>query len=324
MTDFIADLQRTLKKMTNNRSHSHLKVQFREVVKNNDTQLHACMISLKESSGIVVAPTLYLEDFYDSYRKGMSMTRLAKQILEIAEQYLETPILPSFQLEDYESMKKSLCVQIVSAERNREILQHILYRPLEDLAIVPMFLVDDPRMGQGCVKVQREYARSLGISEEQIMEEALSNAPDLLPAIFCNLEEILEELRKGNSGEEIPGLAEREIYSGSLRDFGVLKEEEEEEEPTTYLLSNHHLTYGASVIAYPDVAEKVWERIGADYFLLPSSINEWIVLRDFGQDPEDYKKMVQDINRTQVAPQEILSDSIYHYRRGSGQIVRVC
>ena len=51
-----------------------------------------------------------------------------------------------------------------------------------------------------------------------------------------------------------------------------------------------------------------------DYFILPSSIHEVLLLRDDGNmDYRALEAMVREINATQVAPEERLSDQVYHY-----------
>lgn len=71
---------------------------------------------------------------------------------------------------------------------------------------------------------------------------------------------------------------------------------------------------GASVIQYPGFMEQAAEKIGGDFFVLPSSIHEVLLIPDDGSaDYHELAAMVQTINETQVAPAERLSDNVYHY-----------
>lgn len=324
-TDYIDDLKNALNQRANNRSRDHLKLTFRDFMKNNDTVRHACTISLRNYKEIYAAPTLYLEDFYDYYLNGMPLPRLADKILDYAENFLKKPIVPSVDLSGYEGVRAHLCIQLVNRERNSELLDQLVYRPYEDLAIIPVILIKDPEMGQGCIKVRREHTESWGVTDEQILADAVQNAPCLLPATFCSLEEMLAELSRSCSTGEEPDVPPDELYSGSVQDFGCGAKTIEEENPyTMYLLSNSRLTSGAASIMYTGMAEKVRRRIASDYYLLPSSVNEWIIVRDLGQDPAEFKQIVQDVNRSEVPPEEVLSDSVYLYREGSRGIVRIC
>lgn len=71
---------------------------------------------------------------------------------------------------------------------------------------------------------------------------------------------------------------------------------------------------GAGVIAYPDFMEQVVAKLGGDFFDLPSSIHEIILLPDDGQvKAAELKTMVMEINEAEVRPEDRLSDNVYHY-----------
>ena len=54
--------------------------------------------------------------------------------------------------------------------------------------------------------------------------------------------------------------------------------------------------------------------MGTDFFVLPSSVHEVLILPDDGsQDLDSLQFMVREINRTEVAPEDRLSDFVYHY-----------
>ncbi|MDE8682806.1 DUF5688 family protein, partial [Blautia schinkii] len=56
------------------------------------------------------------------------------------------------------------------------------------------------------------------------------------------------------------------------------------------------------------------ELLGNDFFILPSSNHEMLVLPDDGQvDAEMLIDMVKEVNATQVAPAERLTNDVYHF-----------
>ena len=72
--------------------------------------------------------------------------------------------------------------------------------------------------------------------------------------------------------------------------------------------------HGAGVIAYQDFMDQAAERAGGDFFILPSSIHELLIIPDNGNMGfEQLQDMVREVNETQVAPEEKLTDSVYHY-----------
>ena len=82
------------------------------------------------------------------------------------------------------------------------------------------------------------------------------------------------------------------------------------------VLSNEEKTYGAAVILYPDLLERISEKLQSGFYLLPSSVHEMImVISEDMQDKDKLRLMVQEINLTQVPEEEILTDSVYYYNR---------
>lgn len=60
--------------------------------------------------------------------------------------------------------------------------------------------------------------------------------------------------------------------------------------------------------------QEIGEATQSNFFILPSSIHEVILMKDNGDmNAEELQRMVMEINRTQVAPEEVLSDEVYSY-----------
>ena len=88
-----------------------------------------------------------------------------------------------------------------------------------------------------------------------------------------------------------------------------------------YVATNEQCSLGAAVMRYPDFREKVRGMIRGDFYILPSSIHEVILVPEsFGLEPERMQEMVKEINQTGVAPEEVLSDSVYYF---DGEEIRI-
>ena len=88
----------------------------------------------------------------------------------------------------------------------------------------------------------------------------------------------------------------------------------EEDDSPLYILTNEQKCFGAVCIGYPDMTEKIASEIGGDYYIIPSSIHECLILgAEDCYRPETLNRMVRDINRSQLEPSEILSDHVYYY-----------
>ena len=80
--------------------------------------------------------------------------------------------------------------------------------------------------------------------------------------------------------------------------------------------------FGASTLAYKGVLDAVKDRFDGDFYILPSSIHETILMKDDeNADLSRLKEMVTQANTTVVDPDEVLSDSVFHY--GSDGLRRV-
>ena len=114
---------------------------------------------------------------------------------------------------------------------------------------------------------------------------------------------IIKSVEYGNLVDKIEEAeaksAEKEIYTSST--WTVFEA----------TLSNAQKMNGASLLLQEDIRKQIGECLGSDYFVLPSSIHEVLILPDNGifQVPE-LNAMVQEVNETQVERQEQLSDKV--------------
>ena len=59
------------------------------------------------------------------------------------------------------------------------------------------------------------------------------------------------------------------------------------------------------------------EKLGDSFFILPSSRHEVILVPpEMGKDYRDLEDMVHQVNESQVAPEDRLSDHVYHFEHG--------
>lgn len=62
--------------------------------------------------------------------------------------------------------------------------------------------------------------------------------------------------------------------------------------------------------------DAICEKIGSNFFILPSSLHEVLIVpASKNMDLSELEDMVREVNATQVAPPDKLSDSVYRYDR---------
>ena len=81
-----------------------------------------------------------------------------------------------------------------------------------------------------------------------------------------------------------------------------------------YVLTNAIGINGAATIFYPGALEAFAQEVGQDFYILPSSIHEVLLIaKSEVEDSRDLKDMVWEANRTVVSERERLSDQVLYY-----------
>ena len=110
-----------------------------------------------------------------------------------------------------------------------------------------------------------------------------------------------------------------EIEEGELEEeFSDVMEDQEcdDDRIPMYVLSNKEKTMGAACILYDSILTLIGERLQDDFYILPSSIHECIVVpKNIRTTKKELQEMVREINETQVIPEEVLSNEVYTYTR---------
>ena len=99
--------------------------------------------------------------------------------------------------------------------------------------------------------------------------------------------------------------------------FSFTKKEDE-----MYILTNTSGLNGAASIFYNNVAKDISEDVfeGEDYYILPSSIHELILISTHGREIDKLEAMVRDVNNTVVEETDFLSDNVYRYNHETNTI----
>lgn len=253
--------------------------------------------------GQQVVPNINLDHYFDEFQNGVPMEDVMGKIAE-GVQYAEPPIdLGIFS--DYEHAKKTLFIRLCNVEANKELLQNVPHTIVEDLAITYHLMAIRDEEGIGSTIVNNNLLEMFNVSMEQLHQDAVNSSPVILPEVFEPMDDIMKRM-----------LTEQMIEDGmSLDEIAmVLDDMMVNQESPMMVLTNENRICGASALFYPEVMEKIAEKMEGNYFVLPSSVHEVIMLPDDGKmDFRELKEMVTDINASQVLPNERLADQVYHY-----------
>lgn len=165
---------------------------LRKVQKNNGLVLDGLCITKGTDP---VSPSIYLNQYYQQYRKGSSIASLVKELLEL---YYQNPMPPVDHeaFSSYEKMKHAISFKLIHADSNRELLEDVPYVPWLDLAIVFYLCIHEDENGLMTALIHHSHMKLWGCSLDELKETALANAQLLFPPVISSMACILEEMSR--------------------------------------------------------------------------------------------------------------------------------
>lgn len=239
-----------------------------------------------------IMPVVYA-DRYDSILEALEMARRLNEMAEPA--FYETMI---DKVSDPEYIKEHARLGLRSVTDDAAITQK--YLDLELYVYIDLGKTGNERQS---FTVTAEHVEVLGVAWEELLQISAQNMEFCSKPITQVMREILE---KEGCPETLANMIIPDI---------------EEEKMMYVITSTDDGLRGSSALAMGNELYDFAENINADLFIFPSSIHEIIAVpADFGQDPEDMRKMVEEINCTEVYPGEKLSDNVYYFCRQTGKV----
>ena len=246
--------------------------------------------------GINLSPTIYLEEYYEKYLEGISFEGIIGDILCLYHEVQMKKSWDEEQIADFQAVEGHIIYRLVNAEANKELLKDVPYIPYLDLAIVFHVMLEFNERGTACMLIRREHLEMWDVSLHMIWDKAKTNTWRLLPSEFHTMRAIMKEYHK----------------EGEYLGLDIL-----------HVLTNKVRSFGAAAILYEDCLEMIADFLGDNYYVLPSSVHEVIIVaeKDAPGGGAWLSEMVQEINRTQVEAEDVLSDIAYYYDREKKKLI---
>lgn len=262
-------------------------------VKNNGVKKSGIMITEK---GINISPTIYLEEYFHQFKRGYPLDQIAKDIVDLYEKIrFQNSWKEGEKVKDYTFVKDKIIYRVIGREENRDLLREVPYREYLDLAIIYYVLFEVNECGMASMLVKDEHLAMWKATEDDLYYRACINTKELLPYEFVSMRSVLEELT-GIEAEECPG-------------------------EKMYILSNRMKSYGAAAMLYPDLLRKIGEEIKENYYVIPSSVHETIIVGESeAPESDELCSMIEEVNDTQLEAEEVLSDQAYYYDCDTGKL----
>ena len=199
-------------------------------------------------------------------------------------------------LKDYSQVKRLLYMRLMP--ENMDGMKEVPHRSLtegSDVVITYAVLLDIDEDGIQSIPITWDYLNYLGISENQLYEDALQSSPGLMPPFIT-------------------------VMDNRIRDFFS---------PDSMPQVNHHMVivsseqhyYGVTSVCYKGILERIAEEENSDLFVGLPSVNASIVIPDDGTKSAGYAKMIIRFFTDSgfiIDEEDRLSSMLYHYDRSTG------
>ncbi len=255
----------------------HDQVEAGEHLRNNGCTIIGLTARLGDKV-MYVAPVINMDKILDSVMNGDTSYVVAAG--NIAEQVRNGyKMAPDNINLDREYILGNCKPRVISAEKNRQLLENVPHRDVCDLAEIVYF----PAVGVdgGVITANDTVLQYSGIEADELFEAAHRNARGDYELL--DMKSVLSFL--------VPV----DLDDG----------------PGMYIVTTRKKLYGAAAIADTELLAAYMKDIG-DCTIIPSSVHEIILLpKTEGCGGDDLREIVRNVNLSIVDEQEVLSDNVY-------------
>lgn len=285
----------TIVKLLRERMGADYEVKITEVTKNNGVVLTGVIMMRKSDR---ISPTIYLEEPYRQYLAGAELQEIVDRIVELYQEQMKDFNLDIDSFKEFEYVRDRIFHKLINFEKNSKLLEDVPYFKWCDLAVVFYYAVEEELMGRASILIHNNHLVMWEQTADVLYRIAQHNMRQRMPELLMPMQDLVEEM----TGVKL----------------------HQKDEIKMYVLTNRAKINGASAMLYSDKIRELAKRLQTDIMILPSSVHEVLLLPDdHEQEYAFYRQMVEEVNTTQVEPEEILSYSLYRYSREKAEIEEI-
>lgn len=225
---------------------------------------------------------------------------------------------------NYEEARRQLICRLVTP-RDESLLKRVPFgRAFEELIAVPCFYRQEDGRAAGRPVTLFEAAQ-WGVAPGQLLQDAVSNMQDLLPPVIWPMNDLMESPMDGSLRSVLFPLLKRKFSRTAERELDQLARamsrriglqvRKKNGLEAMWVLGNEAWLFGATSLLFPGVLDQFGKKIGRNFYILPSSIHEVILLPEGGAETREMLyDMVRSGNR-KLCPTRFLSHRVYYYDR---------
>lgn len=284
------------------------EIQEKEVSKNNET-LEAFLLFTESRN---IAPTIYIEPMYMMFQRflseevGMSIEELSDAAFQFHEKQFFAGICGRLKLQieesehmktlaekitEFDEVKNKLYVRLVKKTDNEEYVNKHCHRDFLDLAIIPgiRFGTTD---SQASIYLTKDIIEKWGKSEDEVIDLAISNIED--DFMIRSMRDMISDMID---------MCDEDVDVDELNLVPL------------YVVTNKAMLNGASAILSKKALKLMELTLGDEFIIIPSSVHECLCMKT-GANTDFVNGMINEVNNTQVEPQDVLSNHMYIYKKG--------
>lgn len=286
------------------------EIKLSVVTKNNNMKLTGLTIMRRDS---IIAPTIYLEAYYQKYYEDdAELSGIMKEIVKLRMENEEPADFDVEQIRDLESCKDKILPRLIGTQWNEGLLNerpHMLIAG--DLAVTFAIEIGECLDGSMSIPIHNRIAAEWNVTADELYDIALSNLEKADCGVVMSMKELLREGMINRLMIKFGG--DRKLAEDYYDNVMMLDND-------MYVVTNKKKTNGACMVLDPKTIQKVIDMVGSDFYILPSSIHECIVLSSDYGNADELKEIVMQVNEEQVDVSERLSDGVYRYTPEEGLV----
>ena len=235
------------------------------------------------------SPVVYFKDAFEvmqrEHMSGKDIVIWIEDQLYKARQVMPDEVMNAIP-DIYKLTAENVKPVVINTERNQELIKKIPHRSIADLTLV--------------------YYREFGNEAQALITNEFAEAAEMT-------EESLFELANDYAIHHATIQSFMDFVTGR-KPVLLTDEDAETDFDAPFLILRNCDVKGDGVIASDWVLEEVKQILGCNFYILPSSIHEVLVIKDDGAfGVEQLREMVMGVNAQEVKPEDFLSDNVYYY-----------
>lgn len=247
-------------------------------------------------SGALFASVVNMDEFYERYKNEEPPETILTDMAKIIMTRPPSGMKHMGKVLDYNFVRDNMYVRICSREEAGDRLEDCPVMTVDDLVLTFNIRMKYSEDSYGSIMIDNALLKHYGVSAEQLRDDALKSSAKLCPACYMSMREIAG----GSFDCDLP-------VPDCIGDMLVV--------------SDQYSKAGSAVIFYPDLLDRIGNKLGSDFYLLPYAEKCTLAFAHKYEDSLD--EYLNFISATYNIENDgkILSHSLYFYDREQKQMM---